>query len=99
MPAFASIRPACRRNSNGPPRSQPPLAVPRPQRGQSAVASLGRPGGSNERLVKLEVLRSLDDARFLPETVAASQSAARARDSLARVRTFVAATTPPGARE
>lgn len=47
----------------------------------------------------LELLRSLDDARFLPGTVAASQSAARARDTLARVRAFVAATTPPGARE
>jgi hypothetical protein len=47
----------------------------------------------------LELLRSLDDARFLPGTVAASQSAARARDVLARVRAFVAATTPPGARD
>ena len=47
----------------------------------------------------LELLRSLDDARFLPGTVAAAQRAARARDTLARVRAFVAATTPPGARE
>jgi hypothetical protein len=47
----------------------------------------------------LELLRSLDDARFLPGTVPASESAARARDTLARVRAFVAATTPPGARE
>jgi hypothetical protein len=47
----------------------------------------------------LELLRSLDDARFLPGTVAASQSAARARDTLVRVRAFVAATTPPGARD
>jgi len=47
----------------------------------------------------LELLRSLDDARFLPGKVAASQGAARARDVLERVRAFIAATTPPGARE
>jgi hypothetical protein len=44
------------------------------------------------------LLRSLDDARFSPGAVPAPERASRARDDLSRVRAFVDATTPPGAR-